>query len=133
MQQTGKTYSARGKATFGNSGDVEFSLPIILFKEDGAVICYCPALDLSGYGLTEREAKESFSYVINEYFDYTGKKKTLNADLLRLGWKIKGKKELKMTPPSPTKLLDNNENFKRVFDNFDYKKSTTNIKMPMVA
>jgi len=116
MQQRGKTYNAKGKAILGNAGDVKFNLPIIVFKEDGAVICYCPALDLSGDGLTEKEAKDSFSFVINEYFDYTGKKKTLNADLPRLGWKIKGKKEVRMIPLSPAKLLDHNEKFRRVFD-----------------
>lgn len=133
MHKQGRFYDAKGKVPLGNNGAAEFSLSIIVFEEDGATICYCPALDLSGYGNNEQEARDSFAYIISEYFDYTEKKKTLSADLRRLGWDVKNTLRKKIDPPSITKLLEHNANFKRVFENFDYKKSSTNIKIPALA
>ena len=133
MHKHGRFYDAKGRVPLGSTGDIEFNLPIIVFEEDGATICYCPALDLSGYGMNEREARDSFAYVISEYFDYTEKKKTLTSDLRRLGWDVKNSLRKKIVPPSTTKLLDHNANFKRVFENFDYKKSSTPVKIPAFA
>gem|GEM_PF-1268150 len=33
-------------------------------------IAYSPALDLSGYGKTEEEARDSFNIVLKGHFDY---------------------------------------------------------------
>lgn len=38
-----------------------------LFYEGKVVICYCPELDLSGYGFDEEEAIESFLQVFREF------------------------------------------------------------------
>ena len=50
---------------------IKCSLPLIIFEEDNNVITYCPALDLSGYGSNEEEAKKSFEVTLSEYFKYT--------------------------------------------------------------
>jgi hypothetical protein len=114
-----------------DTGDrFNFNLPLIIFKEDDSIICYCPALDLSGYGKTEKEALESYKYVMGEYFDYTVKKKTLVADLKKHGWAITKSARKKMTPPSMTKILETNEDFQRVFNDYNYKKVDTNISIP---
>ena len=54
---------------------------VVQFKEDQAVIIYCPALDLSGYGNTDTEARHSFETVLFEYIRYADNKGTLNEDL----------------------------------------------------
>ncbi|MFI5196336.1 MAG: hypothetical protein ACHQD8_04540 [Chitinophagales bacterium] len=114
-----------------NTGDrFKFNLPLIIFEEGDAVVCYCPALDLSGYGNTEGEAVDSYKYVMGEYFDYTVKKKTLVADLKKHGWAISKSAHKKMTPPTMTKILETNEDFQRVFNNYSYKKIDTNISIP---
>jgi len=130
MNKNQRFYGARGNVKLHNDQKVVFSLDIILFEEDGATICYCPALDLSGYGVNESEALESFRFVVTEYFDYTSKKQTLQKDLQRLGWNIRRSVKKKMIPPAATSLLEHNSNFKRVFDNFDYKKFRTSVEIP---
>ncbi len=53
MSKQGRLLGAKGKLQLESSLNVEFSLPLIIFEEDGATICYCPALDLSGYAKNE--------------------------------------------------------------------------------
>ena len=72
---------------------ISVMLGVYLFKEDNVFITYCPALDLSGYGYDEREAKLSFAEVMRQYLDYCLHKHTLVKDLQRLGWNIKSMKK----------------------------------------
>src|SRR5690348_16424759 len=104
-----------GKINVTNAATVDVNLPVIIFKEDGSTVSYCPALDLAGYGNTEKEAQESMGIVMEEYFSYTIHKKTLDKDLRRLGWKVKKNMHKKMTPPSVSTSLETNDNFKRIF------------------
>ena len=53
-----------------SSEKVSSELAIFLFREDDNFIAYSPALDLSGYGKTEEDARNSFNIVLKEYFDY---------------------------------------------------------------
>ena len=71
-----------------SSGNVETGLSLISFEEDGVTILYSPALDLSGSGYSLVEAKASFWEAMSEFFRYTVNKKTLAAELKRLGWNI---------------------------------------------
>lgn len=50
-------------------------------------IAYCPELDLTGYDTTPQGARDSFQYVLKDYLDYTLKNGTLEADLLKHGWR----------------------------------------------
>ena len=61
---------------------INSELAIFLFKEDDNYIAYSPALDLSGYGKTEEEARGSFNIVLKEYFDYAIIEETLYKDLI---------------------------------------------------
>jgi hypothetical protein len=108
-------------------------LPVIIFKEDRVNIAYCPALDLSGYGATEREARASFETVLAEYFTYTTRKKTLDQDLAKLGWNIKKSLKKGATPPSMVHLLQHNEDFSRIFNNHEYKKIDRTVEIPCCA
>jgi hypothetical protein len=113
----------------GNKGfDVRLSL--IMFEEDGSQIVYCPALDISGYGNTEKEAKESFTISLGEFFTYTTHKKTFNEEMTRLGWKLKRNKYMK--PPNMSELLAKNENFSRIFNDHSFRKVDQQITIPVI-
>lgn len=106
----------------GHSAKIELTLPVISFKDENNVfIAHIPALDLTGYGNTEEEAKVSLGIVMDEYFDYAVKNHTLHQDLKKHGWKINDEIE---TPPlsdliaiDPLKDVINNTKFTS-----DYKK-----------
>ena len=56
-------------------GKINFNLPVIKFQEEDVYFFYTPALDLTGYGKTEAEAKVSFQETLGQFLDYTTKKK----------------------------------------------------------
>ena len=108
------------------------NLDIIIFNEGESIIVYCPSLDLSGYGYSEVEAKESFDTVLSEYFRYTIIKKTVKADLIRLGWKMKN--DIKpIQPPTLQRVLRENENFSRIFNTYDFRKTVKQVELPAIA
>ncbi len=106
------------------------NVPIIIFEEDGSQIMYCPALDVSGYGANEAEAKESFNLSLSEFFLYTINKNTFIDEMKRMGWTIRKSKYKPMLPPSLSTLLGSNENFSRIFNNFPFRKIDESISLP---
>jgi hypothetical protein len=110
--------------------NIECNLPLIVFQEDINFITYCPALDLSGYGLTEDDANRSFEQTLSEYFRYTVNKKTLARDLEKLGWTIKKSINKRPIPPTMSELLDTNEDFNRIFNTYDFSKRSKTINIP---
>ena len=98
----------------GHNSKIEVKLPLIAFEEDGSQIVYCPALDVSGYGITEHEANQSFTTSLEAFFSYSMNKGTFLEELRRLGWKAKNIHK-PMTPPNMSKLLSENDNFSRIF------------------
>lgn len=87
-----KKYLIKGKFN-NNKAGIQASLPLISFTEDESFIVYCPALDVSGYGDNKDEALQSFVITLNEFFDYTINKSTLDVELKQLGWGILGAKK----------------------------------------
>jgi hypothetical protein len=112
---------------------IECVLPLISFIEGNCFITYCPALDLSGYGENEVEANKSFEEVLSEYFKYTVNKKTLAEDLKRMGWTIRKNLHRKPIPPTMGKLLETNEDFNRIFNNHEFRKTNRTINIPAFA
>jgi hypothetical protein len=126
--------SLHAESKFSNEkGSITVKVPVLSFKEDNAVIIYCPALDLNGSGNTESEARESFAVTVSEFLNYTSHKGTLWTDLRKLGWTIKKGKKKPATPPSMSELLENNEEFGRIFDTYSYKKFDTGVSLPAYA
>ena len=112
---------------------IKCNLPLIIFKEDDTVITFCPALDLSGYGSTEKEAKRSFEITLSEYFRYTVNKKTLAEDLTKHGWTIRKSLRKAPVPPTMEHLLQNNEDFCRIFNTHDFQKRSTTVDIPALV
>lgn len=138
LHLTGCRKSMPKKGTFEGTwssghSEIQCTLPMIIFIEDKNHIFYCPALDLSGYGSTESEASESFNEVLSEYFRYTVNKKTLASDLKRLGWKVKKSMRKKATPPNLSRLLETNEDFSRIFNEHDFRKTEKIVNIPVMA
>lgn len=109
---------------------IKCNLPLIIFEEEDSVITYCPALDISGYGATEEEAKKSFEVTLTEYFKYTVNKKTLAEDLKKNGWIIKKNLRKEPVPPTMEQMLQNNDDFSRIFNTYDFQKRNTTIDIP---
>jgi hypothetical protein len=82
---------------------------VVLFEEEGSHIAYAPALDLSGYGDTDEEAKASFEVVLKNFLDYTTKKGTIVSELKRLGWQFKGSNFRLVKSPVFDELIDTNQ------------------------
>jgi hypothetical protein len=113
-----------------NNVKINIRLDLISFEEDGTNIIYCPALDLSGYGNTESESKESFNIALDEFFSYTRNKGTFDSELKRMGWTFKRRKRKPVTAPNLAYLLSENEHFNDIFNKHDFKKFNTNVEMP---
>jgi hypothetical protein len=116
-----------------NDQQVKVRLDVIIFRENGTSIVYCPPLEVYGYGADENEAQESFKISLTEFFRYCLNKNTLRLELKRLGWQLKKSKLKPMIPPTITELLSTNENLSRIYNNHDFRKTATDISIPAVA
>lgn len=66
MQQT----KISSKFQFGGKS-LSITLKVVFFEEDNIFYAYLPSLDLTGYGNTDVEAKESLKVVLDEFLRYT--------------------------------------------------------------
>ncbi len=130
MENTDAHFSGQWKS---GGHDVLVDLPLIIFFEDNYHIVFCPALDISSAGKTESEAMDAFQDSLGEFLLYTVRKRTLLRDLEAHGWTVKKSLHKQAIPPNMSYLLDNNDEFKRVFDNFDYRKVNHTVQMPALA
>ena len=112
--------------------DVKVQLPVMVFLEDKAHIAYIPVLDLSGYGNSEKEALDSLDIVLNDYFSYGIRKKTLLDDLKAHGWKIE-KKSKPYIAPDITDILNKNEYLHDIVNSRPYKMDRIDVNMPQLA
>ena len=106
-------------------------LSIISFEDGGARVCYCPALDVYGYGNDEQEAIDSLGISMEEFFRYSLAKKTLISEMEKLGWTIK--KQKRFTPPNLSHLLKQNKDFNKIFNTRDFHKINAGFAIPAVC
>ena len=121
----------------GKNSAIDIKLSLLSFKEKKIFFIYSPALDLSGYGINEKEAKDSFIKTLDEFFRYTTNKNTLFKELKRLGWDIKEgkKKKMKISSPDFFSLLEkikSNKDMKQVFNKNNFEKFEETVKIPTV-
>lgn len=107
----------------------QVGLSLVEFEEDNVTIIYSPALDLSGYGYSQSEAKQSFSEALHEFFRYTNNKKTLDKVLKNLGWAIRGtKNKPKFNPPKDSDLVTLNPLYNEIVNSKSYKVSREDVE-----
>jgi predicted RNase H-like HicB family nuclease len=78
---------------------VNVDIIISIFKESKYYVAYCPALELSSYGKTEKEAKAYFEDALKVFLEDTIERGTLEKCLLKFGWTLQQKPEIKYLPP----------------------------------
>jgi hypothetical protein len=108
----------------------DISLSLIAFREDKKFILFCPALDLSGYGDTEKEAEDSFRVALKEFFRYTTENKTLESELSKMGWLLPDGDSDELIPPGISQLLELNDDFNRIFNEYDFRKFDRKVTFP---
>jgi hypothetical protein len=65
------------------------SVEVKLIKQGDYIVSYCPALELSSFGLTEDEAKEGFEGALHTFLRDTYEKATLERVLLDMSWSLR--------------------------------------------
>ena len=114
------------------ANSVKLNLPVMIFEEEGSKIAYIPVLDLSGYGNNEREAVDSLKIVLDDYFSYTTRKKTLVEDLKKHGWIIK-KTSKPFVAPDITDILNKNKYLHEIVNTRPYRMDRMAVNVPNYA
>lgn len=86
---------------------------VLLWEEDGLHYAFAPALDITGYGKSEAEAKRSFEVMLDEFLDYTHSKGTIFKELERLGWTVNRKKK-RVKAPDHHELVEDNPDYREI-------------------
>jgi hypothetical protein len=107
---------------------VKVKLSLIEFEEDGLHFIYSPALDLTGYGKTEEEAKTSYNLAMEEFLKYTSNKETLLKELQRLGWTVNTKKNL--AAPSLSSMIQSRSYLEEIFTEKSFRKRDETVAIP---
>lgn len=110
--------------------NIEFNLSIFLWEEDSVTYAYSPALDLTGYGLSKEEAKESFETVLHEFIKYTHNKKTIFQELENLGWAV-NKRKKRVVSPDFEDLLSDNEHFRHLYKSKDLVRDSSIVNLEL--
>ncbi|MGG5487086.1 hypothetical protein [Gaetbulibacter sp. PBL-D1] len=110
--------------------NIEFSVSIFLWEENSIFYVYSPALDLTGYGLTKDEARESFETVLEEFIKYTHNKKTIFKELENLGWAV-NKRRKRVVSPDFEDLLSENEHFRHLYKSKDLVRDSSNVNLQL--
>ena len=110
--------------------NVELSLSTFLWEEDAIFYVYAPALDLTGYGLSKVEARESFEMVLQEFIVYTHNKKTIFTELENLGWAI-NKKKRRVVSPDFEDMLTENEHFNHLYKSKNLVRDSSNVNLQL--
>jgi len=78
---------------------VNVFLEVDLYKQGDYIVSYCPALELSSFGITEDEAKEGFEGALHTFIADTHERGTLERVLLDLGWSLRKLPIVNYQPP----------------------------------
>ena len=121
------TFAAR-KDTETMKTDISIRVSVYTFREGDNVIAYCPSLDLSGYGRTQKEAKESFGVVMKDYLDYCTSEGTLHEDLISHGWQMEPRHAAE---PTLQHMIRRNRELRDILDLPHYSKFSKTASVQM--
>ncbi len=112
---------------------VKVKLLLIHFEDENNIqFIYSPHLDLTGYGESLNNARNSFEIALEDFVDYTLKKKTIGKVLSGLGWEIVGskKKPKKVLAPSIASVINENEYVSEIFDKYSTNTFHQEVGLP---
>lgn len=113
-----------------SKGELKAHLALYSFLEKDVYIIYCPALDMSGYGDNEEEARKSFEEIFTTSMAYMVNKNSLHNDLKNHGWNVRGKKSHDIKSPKFEDMYKTNKDFKDIIDNKPYQKIIKDVCIP---
>lgn len=116
-----------------SKGILSMGLELYLFEEDGMIIIYSPALDLSACGHSEDEARKEFEEILRLHVQYCINKNTFVKDLQAHGWNIKSLKQKKVKAPTTEDMLKKNDTLKDIIYNREYRKTNSVLSVPEFA
>lgn len=120
---------------FKNSeAKLKANIVLFSFKEEDNYIVYSPHLDVTGYGLDEKEAMDSFNHCLAVFLDYTVNKKTLHEELIHLGWELKkgtSKQPKKINAPSWGDLIKNNASLEDLLNKHNLTTTQKEVAIPI--
>ena len=113
----------------GTKVSVDVQVGIMYEEGSGEYIAYCPALNVSSFGESQKDAMRSIDQAIKLFVEETCEKGTFNQCLLDLGWRIMLKPIPEFRPPKITR---------QVFDEFSggepiLKRVEHSINFPVAA
>ncbi len=79
---------------------IEVSLAVYITKQGKHYVSYCPALDLSSFGATKKDAQNGFEEAVQLFLEETQERNTLEKVLLDLGWSLKKIPNPEYIPPA---------------------------------
>jgi hypothetical protein len=110
---------------------MELSVAIYSYIDENMHVIYAPSLDLIAHGFDEKEAKESFEIVLDEYLNYVVENDTFETDLKNHGWNV-NIDETKFIQPTFQWLIENDSELNKILTK-PYKKFDWAIKIPVLA
>jgi predicted RNase H-like HicB family nuclease len=90
--------------TSGKHSVVEVQLDVLVGEQGEYFVALCPALDLSSFGDSEKDALKGFEEALDLFLIETKARGTIEKILLDLGWKLQKLPTVKYTPPSKRML-----------------------------
>jgi len=99
---------------------VEVKVDVLLIKEGAFFVAFCPSLNISSYGDTDKDAKKAFDEALHIFITETDKKGNLEKELLKNGWILQQQPKPLYKPPSLS-IFPNAEAFKKSKLNFKEK------------
>lgn len=114
----------------GGKYNISISLSIYMWEEEGIHFVFAPALDLTGYGNSEEEAKRSFEVTLAEFLQYTNNKQTFYDELEHLGWSVNRRKR-RIHAPAFEEMLEDNESLKEVLNKGGVRRESRNVEFAL--
>jgi hypothetical protein len=114
----------------GGKYKISIGLSIYMWEEGGVNFVYAPALDITGYGNSEEEAKRSFEITLSEFLKYTNNKQTFYDELEHLGWSVNRRKR-RVHAPEFEEMLEDNESLKEVLNKGGVRRERRSVELAL--
>ncbi|WP_133271529.1 hypothetical protein [Hymenobacter radiodurans] len=124
----------RGTLNGPNGKVMEVGLSLLSYRDEDLHVIFSPALDMFGYGHTDKEARASFDETLGEFLRYTGNKGSLQNELARLGWKTAGRASNRTyKAPEFSRLLRQNDQLQDIVNHKEFRKYDRKVELPVLA